>query len=122
MNKETQEMNKGNLIIYYNEIIVHGYSYAKAYNFAVEKDGEIINFDTRFADDVNGFKARIKRYNKGFELTFKQRSPMEIKALCQRHKEYLHKTCDCFYGKAPEPLETTTLDDRYQFAFMYRGR
>ena len=122
MNKEKQEMNKGNLTIYFNEIIVHGYLYAKAYNFAVEKDGEVINFDTSFADDVNEFKAKIERYYKEFELTFKQRSPMEIKALCEKHKEYLRKTRDCFYGDEPEPLETNTLDDRYQFAFMFRGK
>lgn len=115
-------MSKGNLTIYFNEMVVHGYLYAKAYNFAVEKDGEVINFDTRFADDVNEFKAKIERYYKEFELTFKQRSSMEIKALCQKHKEYINKTYECFFGKAPDPLETNTLDDRYQFAFMFRGK
>lgn len=113
-----------NLTIYFNESIAHGHLYAKAYDFAVEKDGEVINFDTSFADDVNGFKVRIERYYKEFELTFKERSPMEIKALCQKHKEYLDKKYECYYRNEPEQVETKaeSIDYKYEFAFVFRGK
>ena len=84
-------MSKGNLTIYFNEYNVKGYCWSKAYDFAVKKDGEIVNYEVRLADDVNEFKAIIERYYYEFDLEFKQRSEMEMKAISQKHQEYLRK-------------------------------
>lgn len=106
-----------NLTIYFNESIVKGYLNSKAYDFAVEKDGEIVNFDVRFADGVSEFKAKIERYYKEFELVFKQRSKMEMKAISQRHSEYLRKIGE----SEPVEINHEPLEQRYQNAFIFRG-
>lgn len=116
-------MSKGNLTIYFYERNVKGYCWSKAYDFAVEKDGEIVNYEVRLADDVNEFKAIIERYYYEFELTFKQRSEMELKAISQRHQEYLRKIGEEFFVDEPEQVETKAepIDYKYECAFVFRG-